>query len=64
MSFKTIDVFGRKIDVAIDYSEPTQDEMDRLLYDDLHIYITVNVSSENDVKVDTHVKIDVNDNYC
>ena len=60
----TIDVLGRKVDSSIDYSEPTQDEMDRLLYDDLHIYITVNVSSENDVKVDTHVKIDVNDNYC
>ena len=61
MSVKSIDVDGRKID----YSEPTQDEIDRLLYDDIHIRVIVNVNSMDDsINVDTNVNIDVDDNYC
>ena len=61
MSVKSIDVDGRKID----YSEPTQDEIDRLLYDDIHIRVNVNVNSVDDtIKVDINVNIDVDDNYC
>ncbi len=61
MSVKSIDVDGRKID----YSEPTQDEIDRLLYDDIHIRVIVNVNSMDDsINVDTNVIIDVDDNYC
>ena len=61
MSVKSIDVDGRKID----YSEPTQDEIDRILYDDIHIRVIVNVNSMDDsINVDTNVNIDVDDNYC
>ena len=61
MSVKSIDVDGRKID----YSEPTQDEIDRLLYDDIHIRVIVNVNSMDDsVNVDTNIIINVDDNYC
>ena len=61
MSVKSIDVDGRKID----YSEPTQDEIDRILYDDIHIRVIVNVNSiDNTINVDTNVIIDVDDNYC
>ncbi|KAK8897291.1 hypothetical protein M9Y10_015231 [Tritrichomonas musculus] len=64
MSVKSIDVSGRKIDVFVDWSELTQDEIDRLLYD-IHIRVFVNVSSDNDtIKIDTNVNIDVDDNYC
>lgn len=49
----------------IDYSEPTQDEIDRILYDDIHIRVIVNVNSiDNTINVDTNVIIDVDDNYC
>ena len=65
MSFKTIDVDGRKIDVVVDWSEPTQDEIDRLLYDDIHIRVIVNVNSiDNTINIDTNVNIDVDNNYC
>ena len=65
MSVKSKDVDGRKIDVFVDYSEPTQDEIDRLLYDDIHIRVNVNVNSVDDtIKVDINVNIDVDDNYC
>ena len=65
MSVKSIDVGGRKIDVVVDWSEPTQDEIDRLLYDDIHIRVIVNVNSIDDtIKIDTNVNIDVDDNYC
>ena len=65
MSVKSIDVGGRKIDVFVDYSEPTQNEIDRILYDDVHIRAIVNVNSMDDsINVDTNVNIDVDDNYC
>ena len=51
------------IPVVVDYSEPTQDEIDRILYDDIHIRVIVNVTSDNDIKVNTHVDINVNGNY-
>ena len=61
MSVKSIDVGSRKID----WSEPTQDEIDRILYDDIHIRVIVNVNSMDDsINVDTNVNIDVDDNYC
>ena len=63
MSVKSIDVLGRKVESSIDYSEPTQDEIDRILYDDVHIRVIVDVSSDNDIKVNTHVDINVNGNY-
>ena len=44
MSIKSINVSDHKID----YSEPTQDEIDRLLYDDIHIRVNVNVNSVDD----------------
>lgn len=40
---KSIDVGDRKTDAVIDYSEPTQEEIDRLLYADIHIRNIVNV---------------------
>lgn len=53
------------IPVVVDYSEPTQDEIDRILYDDIHIRVIVNVNSMDDsINVDTNVIIDVDDNYC
>ena len=65
MSVKSIDVLGRKVESSIDYSEPTQDEIDRILYDDIHIRVIVNVNSMDDsINVDTNVNIDVDDNYC
>ena len=65
MSVKSIDVNGRKVESSIDYSEPTQDEIDRILYDDIHIRVIVNVNSMDDsINVDTNVNIDVDDNYC
>ncbi len=65
MSVKSIDVLGRKVESSIDYSEPTQDEIDRILYDDIHIRVIVNVNSMDDsINVDTNVIIDVDDNYC
>lgn len=60
----TINDNKHEVDSLNDYSEPTQDEMDKLLYDDLHIHITVNVSSDNDpIKVDIIVNINADDNY-
>lgn len=42
---KSIDVGDRKTDVVIDYSEPTQEEIDGLLYADIHISNILNVKS-------------------
>ena len=60
MSYRR-DVDERKID----WSEPTQDEIDRLLYDDLHIRVFVDTNSiDNVIEININVKIDVDDNYC
>lgn len=52
---KSIDVGDRKTDVVIDYSEPTQDEIDGLLYADIHISNILNVKS-----IDYTIKVDTN----